>query len=198
MAVGRSWGLVLRRRAPASRQLYLRQRQPDSVLADGRRRGLGRYRLVGPAFSGVADSGNRVLRAVAALGIFPPRHLYLPFHAGGAAWLHGHCDRADRRMDAGRNLSHRRGWLHPRSRRDLRLVLSHLHGNSAQPGTGRSTDVAGKLAVVLGPHQTRFRMRGLAISSRPTATRKSPMKRMAMTIIGGTHHHHQPLMIAAL
>jgi hypothetical protein len=46
--------------------------------------------------------------------------------------------------------------------------------------------------------QTRLRTRGLAISSRPTAIRKRPMKRMAMTMIGGSHHHHQPLMIAAL
>src|SRR5918995_1402336 len=84
------------------------------------------------------------------------------------------------------------------ARGHLCLVLPALHRDPDQLRAGRSADVAGKLAVVLGSHQIRFRSRGLAISSSPTATRKSPVNRIAMTTIGGTHHHHQPLMMAAL
>ena len=36
---------------------------------------------------------------MAALGILPARHVYLPFHARGAAWLHGYRARSDRRLD---------------------------------------------------------------------------------------------------
>ena len=130
---------------------------------------------------------------------FSPRGTFIyHFMPVGAAGLHGHCGRSDRRLATGRSLSHRRDCLHRRRDRHLCLVLSALHRDPYQPRAGRSADVAGKLAVVLGSHQTRFRTRGLAISSRPTATRKSPVKRMAMTMIGGTHHHHQPLMMAAL
>jgi len=42
------------------------------------------------------------------------------------------------------------------------------------------------------------RSRGFATSSNPTVIRNNAMKSVAITTIGGTHHHHQPLMIAAL
>ena len=42
------------------------------------------------------------------------------------------------------------------------------------------------------------RSRGLAISSRPTVRKNRPRNTITMTTSGAVHHHHQPLMIAAL
>ena len=47
-----------------------------------------------------------------------------------------------------------------------------------------------------GRDQTRRLRRGLAISSRPIEIRNSEMNRMPTTMIGASHHHHQPLMTA--
>ena len=46
--------------------------------------------------------------------------------------------------------------------------------------------------------QTALRSLGLAISSRPTLRKKRPRKTMRMMAMGAVHHHHQPLMRAAL
>ncbi len=43
-----------------------------------------------------------------------------------------------------------------------------------------------------------FRKRGLAISSRPTVTKNRPRKTRTMMTVGVSHHHHQPLIMAAL
>ncbi len=48
-----------------------------------------------------------------------------------------------------------------------------------------------------GVHTDR-RSRGLAISSRPAVRKNRPRNTITMTTSGAVHHHHQPLMIAAL
>ncbi len=45
---------------------------------------------------------------------------------------------------------------------------------------------------------TALRSRGFAISSNPTVRKKRPRKTMRMMTMGAVHHHHQPLMSAAL
>ncbi len=55
---------------------------------------------------------------------------------------------------------------------------------------------AGAPAGGRGRDQTRRLRRGLAISSRPIEIRNSEMNRMPTTMIGASHHHHQPLMTA--
>ena len=42
------------------------------------------------------------------------------------------------------------------------------------------------------------RSRGLAISSSPTVRKNRPRKTVRMITVGAGHHHHQPLIIAAL
>src|SRR6516164_9411919 len=42
------------------------------------------------------------------------------------------------------------------------------------------------------------RRRGLAISSSPTVRKNRPRKTVRMITVGAVHHHHQPLIIAAL
>src|SRR6516164_5999615 len=42
------------------------------------------------------------------------------------------------------------------------------------------------------------RRRGLAISSRPAVRKNRPRNTIRMMTIGATHHHHQPLRMAAL
>jgi len=46
-------------------------------------------------------------------------------------------------------------------------------------------------------HALRLR-RGLAISSSPTVKKNRPRKTVRMITVGAVHHHHQPLIIAAL
>src|SRR5262249_23337596 len=43
-----------------------------------------------------------------------------------------------------------------------------------------------------------LRRRGLAISSRPTVRKNRPRNTVRMITVGAVHHHHQPLIIAAL
>ena len=48
-----------------------------------------------------------------------------------------------------------------------------------------------------GVHTDR-RSRGLAISSSPTVRKNRPRNTIRIMTMGAIHHHHQPLMIAAL
>ena len=98
----------------------------------------------------------------------------------------------------------RRGRIQPLAFRGIpypKAVRAALLGVS---NTMTHTATISRLNFLLGElyaeaiRETCRRSRGLAISSRPTVTRNSPMNSTAIATIGGTHHHHQPLMIAAL
>ena len=66
-----------------------------------------------------------------------------------------------------------------------------LVGGIAPAAGRRATEGGGR-----SRNQTRSLRRGLAISSSPIEIRNSEMKRMPTTMIGASHHHHQPLITA--
>ena len=71
---------------------------------------------------------------------------------------------------------------------DVRKMALHVLGS----GDAQALDIQHRAA-----HALRLR-RGLAISSSPTVRKNRPRNTVRITTVGATHHHHQPLIIAAL
>ena len=82
-----------------------------------------------------------------------------------------------------------------RAQREADIVHRTHHAERVVVGDAQSVDA--QYFAVRPDHAVR-RSRGLAISSSPTVRKNSPRNTITITTSGAVHHHHQPLMIAAL
>src|SRR3984957_18861144 len=62
----------------------------------------------------------------------------------------------------------------------------------------QSLDPQHRIVQIIRARHAARRSLGLAISSSPTVRKNSPRNTVTITTSGAVHHHHQPLMIAAL